>query len=200
MSHLVNSQPPRLLSLLAYWFRLGLVLFVAVSAMLGVTGCSPPTVAAVTWQDATRLSDQQTLKQIVESHTSDSPEPTESIVNRMRVWATEGELGMLKIYNFNTPHLCGSLGCLYTGYLEPAGTDSPGFGQEVFTAYLDPNLEPDIPLFQAKPEDRAGLDRGLPCLLMNQLEGGGNRIRQIEYCFNGRSYQLAEDRLFSGQT
>ncbi|MGK7875385.1 MAG: hypothetical protein AB4426_19420 [Xenococcaceae cyanobacterium] len=199
MTNSVNPRPPRRLSHLVYWFRLGLILFVVISTMLGITGCSRPTVTSVAWQKATHLSDQETLKQIVESHTSDSPEPTEVTVNRMGVWTHQGELGTLKIYDFNTPNLCGSLGCLYVGYLEPAGTDSPGFGKEVFTAYLDPNLEPDTPLFQVKQEDTAMLDRGLPCLLLNQLEGGGDHLRKIEYCFNGRSYQLTEERLFSRQ-
>jgi hypothetical protein len=62
---------------------------------------------------------------------------------------------------------------------------------EVFQSYLNPNLPANKPLIQV------GEDRGqaLLCLEVSQMQG--DRLRQLNYCFNGDRHQLADSQLFS---
>jgi hypothetical protein len=109
-------------------------------------------------------------------------------------WSVDGKEGKLTLFNFNTPNLCGALGCLYTGYW--LRENQPAI--EVFQNYLNPNLPANKPLIQV------GEDRGqaLPCLEVLQMEG--DRLRQLNYCFNGDSrserlhqrYPLADSKLY----
>jgi hypothetical protein len=70
---------------------------------------------------------------------------------------------------------------------------------EVFQNYLNPNLPTNKPLFQVG-ENRS---QALPCLEVLQMEGDSlrdskaERLRQLNYCFNGDRYQLANSQLFS---
>ena len=196
MANSLEPKPPKWLSYLAYWFRLGLILLVAMAALLGITGCTNASMIEVSWLPATELSDSNTLTEIVQTHTSDFPAPLESIVKQMRGWRYGGKKGILKVYDFHNPNLCGYIGCLYVGYLQPAKAASSEFAREVFSAYINPHLPPHIPLLQAKQDEREYLAQGLPCLVFNQLELSGH-LRQLEYCFNGRFYQLTDSRLLA---
>lgn len=81
-------------------------------------------------------------------------------------------------------------GCLYADYWLRENQ----LAVEVFRNYLNPNLPANKPLFQV------GQDWGqpLPCLEVLQVES--DRLRQLNFCFNGDSrserlrqrYQLAD--------
>ena len=196
MANSLEPKPPKWLSYLVYWFRFGLILLVAMATVFGITGCSNTSISKVSWLPATELTDSNTLTEIVQTHTSDFTAPLESLVKQMRGWRYGGKKSILKVYDFHNPHLCGYIGCLYVGYLQPAQLDSAEFAREVFSAYINPHLPPHIPLLQAKQDERESVAQGLPCLVFNQLELS-DHLRQLEYCFNGRFYQLTDSRLLA---
>jgi hypothetical protein len=175
--------PPYWLWQVGYWFRIGFSLFLLLSALIGVAGCSF-SAATVPWQKATALVPEPVLEQVIQANTDlDMAQAQESLL----AWTVDGKAGKLTLFNFNTPKLCGALGCLYAGYWlrekQPA--------TEVFKTYLNPNLPANKPLFQV------GETRGqvLPCLEVSQMES--DRLRQLNYCFNGDHYQLADSQLFT---
>src|SRR4028119_152374 len=191
-------NPPVWLNQLGYWFRIGLTVFTALSLLLGTVACtnySSATTAPVSWQQALRVTPKETLTLIVKEHSS-LPElkvaagqsAAAEAIKRMRVWQVNGSVGRLNLYDFNNSTLCGTKGCLYVGYLIP--NDSSQMPTEVFAAYLDPHKPPKTPLFKADSSSH----EGLPCLGVNQLSKQGRR--QLQFCYDGLTYQLADSQLF----
>ena len=175
--------PPRWLCQVGYWFRIGFSLFLLLSVFIGVAGCSS-SAATVPWQKATAIVPEAVLEQVIQSNTEmDVAQAKETLL----AWSVDGKEGKLTLFNFNTPNLCGALGCLYTGYW--LRENQPIV--EVFQNYLNPNLPANKPLIQVG-EDRS---QALPCLEALQMEG--DRLRQLNYCFNGDRYQLADSQLLS---
>jgi hypothetical protein len=175
--------PPRWLGVAGYWFRIGFSLFLLLSVLLGIAGCSS-SAATVPWQPATTGVPEAVLEQVIQAHTDLDVAPAKET---LLAWTVDGKVGKLTLFNFNTPKLCGALGCLYVGYWlrehQPA--------VEVFQNYLNPNLPVDKPLL------RVGEDRGqaLPCLEVLQMEG--DRLRRLSYCFGGDRYKLTDNQLLS---
>lgn len=176
-------KPPQWLCQVSYWFRIGFSLFLLLSVLIGVVGCSS-RASNVPWQKATTAVPETVLEQVIQTNTVlDMAEAREALL----AWTVGGKEGKLALFNFNTPDLCGALGCLYTGYW--LKDNQPMV--EVFQNYLNPNLPANKPLIQV------GEDQGqtLPCLKVLQMEG--DRLRQLNYCFNGDRYQLANSQLFT---
>lgn len=183
--------PPQWLCRVGYWFRIGFSLFLLLSVLIGVAGCSS-SAATVPWQKATTVVPEPVLEQVIQSNTDlDVAQAKETLL----AWSVDGKEGKLTLFNFNTPNLCGALGCLYTGYWLRENRSAV----EVFQSYLNPNLPANKLLFEV------GKDRGqaLPCLEVLQMEsdslrdGKAERLRQLNYCFNGDRYQLADSQLLS---
>jgi hypothetical protein len=175
--------PPHWLWQVGYWFRIGFSLFLLLSVLIGVAGCSS-SAATVPWQKATAVVPEPVLEQVIQANTDlDMAQAKETLL----AWTVDGKAGKLTLFNFNTPNLCGALGCLYAGYWLRENQAAV----EVFQNYLNPNLPANKLLFQV------GENRGqaLPCLEVLQMEG--DRLRQLNYCFNGDRYQLANSQLFS---
>jgi hypothetical protein len=154
-------------------------------------GCSS-SAATVPWQKATAVVPEPVLEQVIQANTElNMAQAKENLL----AWTVDGKAGKLTLFNFNTPNLCGALGCLYAGYWLRGNQPAV----EVFQNYLNPNLPANKPLFQV------GENRGqaLPCLEVLQMEG--DRLRQLNYYFNGDSrserlrqrYQLSDSQLFS---
>ena len=183
-------NPPAWLNRLGYWFRLGLILFSVITLLLGTAACSSSqktTTTPPSWQPAAQITPKETLLQIVSSHSSLSD--PETAIKTMRVWQVNGTKGRLNLYNFNHPSLCGQMGCLYVGYLIP--NNKSQLPTEVFATYLNPNVPPKIDLFQA---ETGATQDGIPCLLVSQQASEGRR--QLKFCYNGSTYQLADSQLF----
>jgi hypothetical protein len=175
--------PPQWLCQVGYWFRIGFSLFLLLSVLIGVAGCSS-SAATVPWQKATAVVSEAVIEQVIQTNTNmDVGQAKKSLL----AWSVDGKEGKLTLFNFNTPNLCGALGCLYTGYWLRENQ----LIVEVFQNYLNPNLPANKPLIQVG-EDRS---QALPCLKMLQMEG--DRLRQLNYCFNGDRYQLADSQLLS---
>lgn len=191
LSTLAISAPPHWLCQVGYWFRIGFSLFLLLSVLIGVAGCSS-SAATVPWQKATTVVPEAVLEQVIQSNTDlDVAQAKETLL----AWSVDGKEGKLTLFNFNTPNLCGALGCLYTGYWLRENRSAV----EVFQSYLNPNLPANKPLIQVR-EDRG---QALPCLEVLQMQGDSlrdgkaERLRQLNYCFNGDHYQIADSQLLS---
>jgi len=193
-------NPPVWLNQIGHWFRIGLTVFTALSLLLGTIACSSSssaTTAPASWVEALRVTPKETLIRIVQEHSSLSKlkvvagqSAVAEAIKRMRVWQVNSSVGRLNLYDFNNSALCGTEGCLYVGYLIP--NDSGQVPTEVFAAYLDSNHQPKTPLFQVESSSR----EGLPCLVVSQLSEKDRR--QLQFCYDGLTYQLADSLFFKG--
>ena len=77
-----------------------------------MSGCSS-SAATVPWQKATAVVPEPVLEQVIQANTDlDMAQAKETLL----AWTVDGKAGKLTLFNFNTPNLCGALGCLYAGY------------------------------------------------------------------------------------
>jgi hypothetical protein len=81
--------------------------------------------------------------------------------------------------------LCGASGCAFLIY-KP---DNDRHFQQIWSAYLNVNLPPTVPLFEPSPN----LSHGLPVLNINQVEG--KRIRRSRLSFDGKVYEITQSTL-----
>jgi hypothetical protein len=178
--------PPIWLKRFAWWFRIGLGLFLLISSLLGLTGCSVGT-AGVSWQRAAALVPEPVLEQVIAQNSTLSEKAVGQLVQSMQAWKANGSDGKLVVLNFNTPDLCGALGCLYSGIW--LREDKPA--AQVFSVYLDPNLPKGQVLF--KVSDSLQQNQALPCLEVAQLDKTQQQlVRRTHLCFNGQQYQTVD--------
>lgn len=178
--------PPIWLKRFAWWFRIGLGLFLLISSLLGLTGCSVGA-AGVPWQRAAALIPEPVLEQVIAQNSTLSGKAVGQLVQSMQGWKVNGSDGKLVVLNFNTPNLCGALGCLYSGVWlrenKPAA--------QVFSVYLDPNLPNGQVLF--KVSNSLQQNQALPCLEVAQLDKTQQQlVRRTHLCFNGQQYQTVD--------
>ncbi|MFB2880549.1 hypothetical protein [Floridanema aerugineum] len=165
------------------WFRLGVILFLLLSVLLGTAGCST-NAATIPWSVATKFVPVETVQTVITENTRLNPQSTASNV---LAWTVDGQAGKLVVFNFNNPGVCGSQGCLHTAYLIKKHTPIV----RVFSSYLNPNLPPNRLLFQVTNDPTN--TSVLPCLQVQQPSG--DDIRQLVFCYNSREYQLAKSSL-----
>jgi predicted membrane metal-binding protein len=104
--------PPRWLWQIGYWFRIGFSLFLLLPVLIGVAGRSS-IAATVPWRKATAVVPEAVIEQVIQTNTDiNVAQAKETLL----AWSIDGKEGKLTLFNFNTPNLCGALGCLYTGY------------------------------------------------------------------------------------
>jgi hypothetical protein len=172
-SHPSDQPAPQWLSLSAYFFRLGLGLFLILSLLL--SSCVARAENAF-WQPATSLLTPDQIKVIIEEHSSlHLNQVTPAWVEQTRVHG----MGNLILVDFNTSALCGSGGCLYVGYRLDEATASL---QQVLYLRLRTQLPPGFPLFQPMEESL----NGLPCFTVHQMRQ--DQVEAIALCFDGTQY------------
>jgi hypothetical protein len=164
-----------------HWFRIGLSIFLLLSVLLGLGGCSL-NAATVTWNKAVNVVSNSVLEQVIAENTELN---TKESVENILAWNVATTDGNFTLFNFNTPEVCGALGCLYAGYW---------FKQNqpiirVFLSYLNSKLPPGKQLL-AVGEKR---NQPLPCIKVLQTEK--QQLRQFNYCFNGNHYQVTDSQL-----
>jgi hypothetical protein len=177
--------PPRWLCQLLQWFRFGLALFVLISVLLGTTGCTQSNAATVPWEAATDLFSESQIQSILSQNSSGLDEETAK--RSLRSWAINVSSGQIALLDFNNPGLCGTAGCLYTGYLMQR--DQPPV--EVFRARFHSELPRSKRLFEIGETQATGM----PCLLVWQSELH-QQFRRLQFCYDGRSYQLTSQSLY----
>lgn len=179
---------PDWISVSAHYFRWGLALFLLISAVLGMAGCSVQ-VFGTPWQAYSPVLEESEVVQILTDNTLLTPaQVTAEHIEAVKVFPLDG----LFLVNLNDPdQFCGHSDCLYLGYRRAADESL----KEVFNAYLNPNIPPDYSLFE--PLDRTA--NGLPCFLINQVNG--TDIDRYTLCFDGSEYQVEDVKAFpSGES
>ncbi|MBS3030680.1 MAG: hypothetical protein HCA25_00130 (plasmid) [Dolichospermum sp. DET50] len=166
-----------------YWFRVGLSIFVLLSMLFSLGGCSL-NATTVNWNKAVDVVSTPVLEQVIRDNTNLNPKAS---AENILIWNVSEKDGKLTLFNFNTPDVCGALGCLYAGYW--LRNDKPI--TQVFLSYLNPTLPPGKQLFVVG-ENR---NQSLPCIKVLQTEK--QQLRQLNFCFNGNRYQVADSQLLA---
>jgi len=165
-----SKTPPRWVSYGVYWFRFGLGLFMLLTLMLSLFGCAP----ASPWRKADgKLPDELIGRAI--THTSLSMDEAKKT---LLFWRIPGKDGNLILFSYNSPDLCGKLGCLYSGYWQQRGAD-----KEVLAGYFDANQPRGSQLFSVG-EYSADAHPALPCLKVNQPLSRIKQQRELTLCLS----------------
>ncbi|WP_353933345.1 hypothetical protein WJM97_22935 (plasmid) [Okeanomitos corallinicola TIOX110] len=176
-------EPPMRIRYGVHWFRIGFSIFLLLSMILSLVGCSL-NAATVNWKKAADVVSTSVLEQVIRDNTELN---TKAAVENILVWDVSVKDGNFRLFNFNTPEVCGALGCLYAGYWFKQNQPIT----QVFLSYLNPSLPPGKQLL-AVGETR---NQSLPCIKVLQTEK--QQLRQLNYCFNGNRYQVADSQLLA---
>jgi hypothetical protein len=183
--------PPMRLKWLIHYFRLGFASFVLISTLLGLVSCSQ---TKANWKPADQVVSAFLLKDVLaQNATLSEPEVTEAIAQG-KAWSIPGQSGSLVLVDFQTPSLCGQLGCLYVGIWTRA-KEPP---QQVFSSYLNPTIPKGKTLFEVLQPDKTKTvqQKALPCLKVTQVDADAtDGIRQVNFCFDGRQYRVVDGSL-----
>jgi len=168
---------PQWATKIAYFSRLGLGVFLALSLALTLllSGCSAR--ASGFWTPATGVLNTDQISTIIADHSSFSlSNIPDDWVKRMRVH----QEGNFYLIDFNSQGLCGSGGCLYVGYVFDEDVQKLSL---VLSARIRPELPPGVSFFEI---DRSR-DIEPPCLKVHELENYSKLLRHT-FCFNGTEY------------
>lgn len=175
-SMLPGDEPaPLWLSRGVHFFRVGLALFLALSCLLGLSGCTASS--ATPWQSATQFfSREQVAALLAENSTLTAASPEQ--VDRVKVLPLQQNVVAV---NFNLQELCGVSDCLYSVYSQSNKSDPP---RRLFSAYLNPGVPPGTPLFRQTDQTL----NNYPCFQLNQA--GTSTLKQSTLCFQERQYEV----------
>jgi hypothetical protein len=168
---------PQWAATIAYFLRLGLGLFLAVSVALSLllSGCS--VQASSFWSSATSVLESEQVRAIVTEHSSLSfNQISDDWLKKVKAHRE----GNLLLIDFNSDRLCGQGGCLYVGYL--LDKDSQKLS-EVLSIRLNPQIPSGISLFEIDASQAAEP----PCLKIHQQELP-QRLMEYTFCFNETEY------------
>jgi len=168
---------PQWITKLAYFSRLGLGLFLALSIALSLllSGCSAR--ASEFWSPALGLLNADQISTIIADQSSFS------LTNIPDGWVEKVKAhqeGNFYLVDFNSDLLCGSGGCLYVGYLFNEDAQKLSL---VFYARIRPELPRGVTFFEI---DRSR-DVEPPCLKVHELENFKQLVLHT-FCFNGTEY------------
>lgn len=180
--------PPKWLRRAANRFRIGFAVAVLVSMALTSIGCSAQAQAG-DWRPVSQVLPEPIIQEVIASETSLTGPEADDLAETMVGWSIPGDEGRLVLVDYRSDLLCGSSGCLYNG-LWIEGDQLQGEGA-VFSAYLRPDLPPEIPLIQPIDVDD-GVARPLPCLQASQVEE--NQVVERISCMRGGRYQETRNR------
>ena len=188
MNFSISRQKLKLLAIAA----IGLVPLLFTLSFIGVVG-ERASADAEHWHKVAQNAPDRLMAQVVTDHLN--PElPVDT--GRMKIltlqlpgqsqplYLIDSRITNLAEYPHANP-LCGAFGCAFFGYIPASGE---GF-REVWTAYLNVNLPPEVTLFESPVE----LRNKLPVLKTNQMQG--DRIEQLHWSFNGQEYEITKTLL-----
>ncbi|MBW4466324.1 MAG: hypothetical protein KME07_12940 [Pegethrix bostrychoides GSE-TBD4-15B] len=190
----MNRSPRQKLKLLAIAVIALATLLIGLS-LLG-TSRNRASADAANWSYASNSAPSGLVQQIAANHLSPDL-PVDS--GRMKVlnvqlpgqkqplYLVDSRITNLAQYPHVNP-LCGASGCAFFGYI-PTDIPKEQQFQEVWNAYLNVNLPPNVSLFESSD----ALQNGLPVLKINQMQG--NRVEQSHWSFNGQEYEVTKTLL-----
>ncbi|NJM73781.1 MAG: hypothetical protein HC862_28730 [Scytonema sp. RU_4_4] len=183
----ITPIPDNKIVRLVRYFHLSLGIFLIISTLL-LNGCSNTNTAGVglNWQNASKIP-KSLVNLAASENTSLLSVETSSI--KVATIPTHEKDKRLYLLNFNSPDLCGRLGCLYAGYL------GKGQGQysSVMNLYLQPDLPPGKHLISVTPDSFINTSK-LPFLDVQQINFN-RTLQAITYCFDGSHYQPVKNSL-----
>lgn len=180
--------PPKWLRRAANRFRIGFAVAVLISMALALVGCSAQAQDG-NWRPVSQVLPDPIIYELIEAETSVTGPEADDLAETMVGWSIPGNVGRLVLVDYRSDLLCGSSGCLYNG-LWIEGDQLQGEGA-VFSAYLRPDLPPEIPLIQPIDVDD-GVARPLPCLQSSQVEE--NQVVERISCMRGGRYYVTRNR------
>lgn len=164
---------PRWMSKAVYFFRLGLAIFLTITWLLGLSGCSS---AGMSWHKATQdFSAEQVGAMLVENSSLEIA--TDEQIERVQSVRFQNVV----VIDFNQPELCSNWGCLYSLY-EKTDAKSP---QSLFKVYLKPTL----PSSDSLITDAGQSLNNYPCLHLYQTQSNAV-VAQFTICHTGHQYQI----------
>ena len=178
--------PSRKVVFLVRYFHLTLATVLLLSALLldGCTAWSEARSAGVIWHAADAAPPNLLSRSLAENTNLPGVAVKHVLV---AIVPTSAPGQQLYILNYNSPQLCGRVGCLYAAYRD-AGR---GQYERVWASYL----HPELPLGQSLiGVSAADLKVPLPCLDVRQMVERG--LQRLTYCFNGTRYQPTESTIF----
>ncbi len=168
---LAEDEPaPLWLSKAAYFFRLGITIFLAISCFF-LWSCS--ATEGMFWRNATQVFSRQQVEELLVTN-STLIQPSEEQIDRVRAVTIEDVV----VVDFNQPELCGTAGCLYAIY-DKSGSNA------FLKTYLQPNLPPNVPLIAAAGQSL----NDHPCLQIHQVESE-TAVKQFLLCDTGGHYSV----------
>ena len=169
---------------LVRYFHLALGFSLLITSLF-LSGCSNDNSlgASLNWQNANAVPKSLLLSATTQNTTLPS---TQIDGIKVAVIPITGNKH-LYIFNFNSPNLCGELGCLYAGYLSNAQGS-----KQVLNLYLQPNVLPGKNLITLINDSNNSLS--LPCLDVQQVINN-TTLQKLIYCFDGNDYQPVENTL-----
>jgi hypothetical protein len=165
-----EESAPLWLSKAAYFFRLGITIFLVISCFF-LWSCS--ATGGMSWRDATGVFSRDQVGALLVAN-SVLTQPSEEQINRVRAIAIDDVVAV----DFNQPELCGTAGCLYAIY-DKSGSNA------FLRTYLQPNLPPNIPLIAAAGQSL----NDHPCLQIHQIESEIT-FKQFLLCDTGGQYSV----------
>ncbi|MBD2429358.1 hypothetical protein [Phormidium sp. FACHB-1136] len=180
--------PPKWLRRAANRFRMGFALAVLVSMALTLVGCSAQAQDG-NWRPVSQVLPDPIIQELIEAETSVTGSEADDLAETLVGWSIPGDEGRLVLVDYRSDLLCGSSGCLYSG-LWLDGDELQGEGV-VFSAYLRPDLPPEIPLIHPIEVDD-GVARPLPCLQASQVED--HQVVERISCLRDGRYQGTRNR------
>jgi hypothetical protein len=125
-----------------------------------------------TWKEATSNTPSSLLKQVLSVKTMRQID--EKLIHVMQIPSREGK--NFYVFDFRSPQLCGSKGCLYQIYDQS--------GQQHLELIANPNLPPSEKLIQVSNTS----SQGFPCLIITQATTTENLVSRSLYCYRDSTY------------
>lgn len=173
------------------FFRIGLGLFMLLSGLFALVGCSA-SQSTLDWRTGAGVIENQDRFQMVLDNVSEgtTAEEAQQIVEDLEVALLgrdkEIELSLFLV-RFNTSRLCGRLGCLHT--IVEQGPDRVLKGQ-IWSQYLHSEV-PDMPALAVVPLPNGAVSASsFACLQTSQLNH--RQLNHTTYCHNGKHYQIVD--------
>jgi hypothetical protein len=162
-------------------------LLLTVFVVLGLREFWSTNAETPQWQSASSVVPKTLLEKVIAQNSYSSSTESPLNISLVKAMILEQQ-NPFYVFEFNTPKLCGTYGCLYAVYSQQGESY-----QSVLSLYLNRNLPPSTPLINLKD----ALSGGKPCLVINQEVPNSNQVLSFLYCEEGIEYQLVNESLLN---
>lgn len=170
--------------------KFSIIAIIAVT-LLGLLGLTTLVLSQsredLDWKPANSVAPAALVSTALQQNYLENQSKTPLYKNQIKVLKIHSRgAGNVYIFDFNTPQLCGSAGCLYAVYTED--------GKSVLSLLLNTQLPQKVLLFSVSEQTR----NGFPCLEIAQPTKEQSMISQSQYCYEGTGFVLVNSSVISG--